>query len=103
MLSTMPRVTLPDGSVRIFDHPVTAAEVAADIGPRLAKDALGARINGTLSDLGTVIDADADIAIVTPTDRKGVPNPDALLLLRHSCAHVMAEAVQRLIPGVELV
>ena len=103
MLSTMPRVTLPDGSVRTFDHPVTAAEVAADIGPRLAKDALGARINNTLSDLGTLIDADVNLAIVTPTDRKGVPSPDALLLMRHSCAHVMAEAVQRVIPGIELV
>ncbi len=103
MLSTMPRVTLPDGSVRTFDHPVTAAQVAADIGPRLAKDALGARINDTLSDLATIIDADADLAIVTPTDRKGVANPDALLLMRHSCAHVMAEAVQRVIPGIELV
>ena len=91
----MPRVTLPDGSVRTFDGPVTAAAVAADIGPRLAKDALGARINGTLSDLSTVIDADAEIAIVTPTDRKGVAHPDALMLMRHSCAHVMAEAIQR--------
>ena len=99
----MPRVTLPDGSVRTFDRPVTAAEVAADIGPRLATDALGARIDGTLSDLCTIIDTDAELAIVTPTDREGVPNPDALLLMRHSCAHVMAEAVQRVIPGVELV
>jgi threonyl-tRNA synthetase len=99
----MPRVTLPDGSVRSFDRPVSAAEVAADIGPRLAKDALGVRIDGTLSDLSTVIDADVDLTIVTPTDRKGVPSPDALLLMRHSCAHVMAEAIQRVIPGVELV
>jgi threonyl-tRNA synthetase len=99
----MPRVTLPDGSVRSFDRPVTAAEVAADIGPRLAKDALGVRIDGTLSDLSTVIDADVELAIVTPTDRKGVPSPDALMLMRHSCAHVMAEAIQRVIPGVELV
>jgi len=99
----MPRVTLPDGSVRSFDRPVTAAEVAADIGPRLAKDALGVRIDGVLSDLSTVIDADVNLAIVTPTDRKGVPGPDALLLMRHSCAHVMAEAIQRVIRGVQLV
>ncbi len=99
----MPRITLPDGSVRTYDSPVTPGAVAADIGPRLAADALGARIDGTLSDLTTPIAADAAISIVTPTDRKGRPNPDALRLIRHSCAHVLAEAIQRVVPGIELV
>ncbi|MFB3137708.1 MAG: threonine--tRNA ligase [Phycisphaerales bacterium] len=99
----MPRITLPDGTVRDFDHPVTAAEVAAGIGPRLAKDALGARINGELRDLNSIITDDAEVSIVTPTRRDGEPDPDALSLIRHSCAHVMAEAFQRLAPGVQLV
>ena len=99
----MPRITLPDGTVRDFDHPVTAAEVAAGIGPRLAKDALGARINGELRDLSNIITDDAEVSIVTPTRRDGEPDPDALSLIRHSCAHVMAEAIQRVAPGVQLV
>ncbi|MCH8164349.1 MAG: threonine--tRNA ligase [Planctomycetes bacterium] len=99
----MPRITLPDGTVRDFDHPVAAAEVAAGIGPRLAKDALGARINGELCDLSSIITDDAELSIVTPTRRDGEPDPDALSLIRHSCAHVMAEAIQRLAPAVQLV
>ncbi|MCH8343067.1 MAG: threonine--tRNA ligase [Planctomycetes bacterium] len=99
----MPRITLPDGTVRDYDHPVTAAEVAAGIGPRLAKDALGARINGELRDLSSIITDDAEVSIVTSTRREGKLDPDALSLIRHSCAHVMAEAIQRLAPGVQLV
>ena len=100
----MPRITLPDGSVREFDQPVSAAEVAADIGAGLAKAAIGARINGVLSDLSTPIADDAEIAIVTAIDRKtGESSDDALKLIRHSCAHVMAEAIQRIVPGVQLV
>ncbi|MCZ6612567.1 MAG: threonine--tRNA ligase [Planctomycetota bacterium] len=99
----MPRITLPDGTVREFDHPIAAAEVAAGIGPRLAKDALGARINGELCDLSSIITDDAELSIVTPTRRDSQPDPDALSLIRHSCAHVMAEAIQRLSPGVQLV
>jgi threonyl-tRNA synthetase len=99
----MPRITLPDGSVQTFDQPVTAADIAARIGPRLAADALGARINGMLRDLGTVIERDAEISIITTADRDGEPDPDALWLIRHSCAHVMAEAIQRLVPQVQLV
>ena len=99
----MPRITLPDGSVRTYDHRVTAADVAADIGPGLARDALGARIDGSLSDLSTPIETDAEISIVTARNRSGETNPDALSLIRHSCAHVMAEAIQRTVPGVELV
>jgi len=99
----MPRITLPDGSVKSFDQPVTPADVAAGIGPRLARDAIGARINGIPHDLSTVIDHDADLEIITTTDVDGEPDPDALWLIRHSCAHVMAEAIQQLVPGVLLV
>jgi threonyl-tRNA synthetase len=99
----MPRIRLPDGSERGYDRAVSAARIAADIGPRLARDAIGARIDGVLADLSTEIDHDAAVSIVTCCGRDGEPEPDALLLLRHSCAHVMAEAIQRLFPGVELV
>ncbi|MCA9284361.1 MAG: threonine--tRNA ligase [Phycisphaerales bacterium] len=99
----MPRITLPDGSVREYPHPVTAAQVAVDIGPGLAKAALGAKIDGALSDLNALIDHDAKLAIVTPKTRDGKPDPDALFLIRHSAAHVMAEAIQRIVPEVQLV
>jgi threonyl-tRNA synthetase len=100
----MPRITLPDGSVREYDHPVTAAEVAADIGPGLAKAAIGATVDGDLQDLGAPIDRDASVSLVTPTERgTGESSPHALYLIRHSCAHVMAEAIQALFPEVQLV
>ncbi|MEO1271395.1 MAG: threonine--tRNA ligase [Myxococcota bacterium] len=99
----MPRITLPDGSVREFDQPVTAAEVAADIGPGLAKAALGARIDGELSDLSTTITHDAQLSLITAREHNGEIDPDALYLIRHSCAHVMAEAIQRIIPEAKLV
>jgi threonyl-tRNA synthetase len=100
----MPRITLPDGSVRPYDNPVSAAQVAADIGAGLAKAAIGAKIDGELSDLSRVIDHDAKLSIITAIDRKtGESSPDALSLIRHSAAHVMAEAIQRIIPGVQLV
>ena len=92
----MPVVTLPDGSQRSFDHPVTVAEVAADIGPGLAKAALAGRIDGELVDLSRVIDHDADVAIVTGRDE------EALELIRHDAAHVMAQAVQELYPGTQV-
>ncbi len=90
----MPTVTLPDGKTKSFDKPVTGLEVAASIGPRLAKDALGCRIDGELRDLSVVIDRDCAISIVTPKKRDGTVDPDALTLMRHSAAHVMAEAIQ---------
>jgi threonyl-tRNA synthetase len=92
-------ITLPDGSTKQFDAPVTAHEVAASIGSGLAKAAVGAKINGELADLHRPIDADAELAILTKP-RKGTAigdqDPDALYLLRHSAAHVMAEAIQRI-------
>ena len=99
----MPKITLPDGSTRQYDTPPTAAQVAADIGPGLAKAALGAKVNGQLCDLSTVIKDDALLALITPKTRDGQQDADALFLLRHSCAHVMAEAIQRLFPGTMLV
>ena len=92
----MVAITLPDGSKREFDKPVSGADVAADIGPGLAKAALAVRVGGEMKDLSTVIDADAEIAIVTAKDE------DALALLRHDCAHVMAEAVKELFPGTQV-
>ncbi len=100
---TMPRITLPDGSVKEFDHSVTAAEVAASIGPGLAKAAVGARVNGELVDLSAVIDNDAEISLITPKSRSGDVDPDALFLMRHSAAHVMAEAIQKFFPNAKLV
>ena len=99
----MPRITLPDGSERNYDGPTTPAQIAADIGPGLAKSALGAIIDGTLADLDTSIDADCTLALVTAKNREGGIDDDALFLLRHSAAHVMAEAITNLFPGVQLV
>lgn len=99
----MIRVTLPDGSVKEFAGAVTARQVAESIGPRLAQAAVGAKIDGELRDLSAVIDRDCRVAIVTEKTRDGRPDPDALYLLRHSAAHVMAEAIQRIVPGAQLV
>ncbi len=90
-------ITLPDGKTKSFPGPVTGLDVAKSIGPRLATDALGIKVNGELRDLGTSIDRDAAVAIVTPKKRDGSLDPDALFLIRHSAAHVMAEAIQDVI------
>lgn len=99
----MPRVTLPDGSIKEFPGPVSALQVAEAIGSRLAKAAVGAKIDGQLADLTATIDRDAHVAIVTEKTREGAHDPDALFLVRHSAAHVMAEAIQRIVPGAQLV
>ena len=99
----MPRVTLPDGSVKEFDGPVSAFDVAMTIGERLARAAVGAKINGELTDLSATIDSDCELSLITPKTRDGEPDPDALFLARHSAAHVMAEAIQRIVPGAKLV
>ena len=100
----MPRITLPDGSIKEFPAPVTAAEVAASIGAGLAKAAIGARVDGELRDLSARIERDAQVSIVTAKAKAGQPaDPDSLTLIRHSCAHLMAEAIQRLFSGVQLV
>ncbi len=92
----MVAITLPDGSVRHYDHPVTGGDIARDIGPGLAKSALAVRIDGQMKDLAAVVAADAQVAIVTHRD------PDALELLRHDAAHVMAEAVKELYPETQV-
>src|SRR5215510_13468237 len=92
----MVAITLPDGSVRRFDGPVAGADVAAAIGPGLAKAALAIRVDGALKDLSVPIERDAKIEIITRT------HPAALELLRHDCAHVLAEAVQELYPGTQI-
>ena len=92
----MVAISLPDGSVRAFDGLVTGLQVAEAIGPRLAKDALAVKVDGALKDLSVVIERDAAVEIVT----RG--HPDAMELLRHDCAHVMAEAVQELYPNTQV-
>jgi threonyl-tRNA synthetase len=93
----MPSITLPDGSVRSFDAPVRVHQVAASIGPGLAKAALAGRVDGRLVDTSSVIEQDATLAIITAKDEA-----DALELLRHDAAHVMAQAVQELYPGTQV-
>jgi threonyl-tRNA synthetase len=92
----MVAITLPDGSVKDFERSVTGAELAAAIGPGLARAALAVKIDGTLRDLASAIEQDARVEIVT------AKSPDALTLIRHDAAHVMAEAVQELFPGTQV-
>ena len=92
----MINLSLPDGSVRSFDKPVTGAEFAASIGPGLAKAALAVKVDGEMRDLARPIERDAKVAIVTARDA------DALELLRHDAAHVLAQAVQELYPGTQI-
>jgi len=96
-------ITLPDGNRLEFAHPGSCAEIAGTVGPGLAQSALGARVNGTLCDLSTEICEDAEVKLITARKGEKEPDPDALYLVRHSCAHVMAEAIQRIIPGALLV
>ncbi|MGQ5702782.1 threonine--tRNA ligase [Sandaracinobacteroides sp. A072] len=96
-MSELVRLTLPDGSVREVAAGTTAGDVARAIGPGLAKAALAARLDGELVDLERPITADAALAIVTAKDEA-----DALELVRHDFAHVLAEAVQALFPGTQI-
>ncbi len=90
----MPTITLPDGKTKSFDKPVTGLEVAASIGSGLAKAALAVKVDGELRDLSHAIDRDVNIAIVTAPKAGQAASSDALYLIRHSAAHVMAEAIQ---------
>ncbi|WP_443645300.1 threonine--tRNA ligase [Candidatus Ponderosibacter sp. Uisw_141_02] len=92
----MPNITLPDGSQRSYDQPVTPAAIAADIGPGLAKAALLAVVDDAEWDLTRPIENDARLSLVTAKDEQ------ALALLRHDCAHVMAEAVLELFPETQV-
>ncbi len=92
----MPIITLPDGSQRAFDRPVSVGDVAAAIGPGLARAALAGRLNDQLVDTSYLIDQDARLAIITPKD------PAGLEIIRHSTAHLLAQAVQSLYPDAQV-
>jgi len=93
----MVAITLPDGKVRQYDHPVTGLDVAKDIGPGLAKAALAITIDGEMKDLATLIERDVNLSIITAKSGQ-----EALELLRHDAAHVMAEAVKELYPETQV-
>ena len=92
----MPKVTLPDGSSRDYPQAISIFDVASDIGPGLAKAALAGKVDGELVDTSFIIKKDAELAIVTSK------NDEALELIRHDAAHVMAQAVQELFPGTQV-
>ncbi|MES3006191.1 MAG: threonine--tRNA ligase [Pseudomonadota bacterium] len=92
----MPSVRLPDGSSRSFESPLSVADVAASIGAGLARAALAGRVNDVLVDTSFVIEQDCELAIITDRDA------DGLDIIRHSCAHLMAQAVQRLFPEAQV-
>ena len=96
-MSQMIRVTLPDGSAREVARGTTPAQIAADIGPGLAKAALAAKVDGEVRDIMRPLEVDTNLALVTSRDEA-----DALELARHDYAHVLAEAVQNLFPGTQI-
>ncbi|MFM1688170.1 threonine--tRNA ligase [Aeromonas salmonicida] len=92
----MPIITLPDGSQRQFAHSVSVMDVAADIGPGLAKACIAGRVNGELVDACELIEADASLAIITAKDEEGLD------ILRHSCAHLLGHAIKQLWPQTKM-
>ncbi|MEL6999837.1 MAG: TGS domain-containing protein, partial [Pseudomonadota bacterium] len=96
-MSAQIKVTLPDGAVREFATGTTGAQVAADISKSLAKQALACRIDGVFSDLSIPLEQDVALAIIT-----GKNDAEALELIRHDCAHIMARAVQEIWPDVKV-
>ena len=92
----MPVITLPDGSQRSFDNPVSVFDVAADIGPGLAKATIGGRVNGKRVDAHDIIEADAELTIFTTKDADGIE------IIRHSCAHLVGHAVKQLWPEAKM-
>lgn len=93
----MPIITLPDGSQRTFEHPVSILEVAQSIGAGLAKATVAGRVNGRLLDATDLITSDATLSIITPKDPEGVE------IIRHSCAHLVGHAVKQLFPEAKMV
>ena len=89
-------ITLPDGSQRQFDHPVSIHDVAADIGAGLARAALAGKVNGKLVDTNHVIEDDAELAIITERDEEGLD------IIRHSTSHLLAQAVKQLYPDAQV-
>ncbi|MFQ3282807.1 TGS domain-containing protein, partial [Reinekea sp.] len=92
----MPVITLPDGSKREFDQPVSIMQIAEDIGPGLARNTLAGRINGERVDACDMVTEDADIQIITPKD------DDGLEIIRHSCAHLVGHAIKQLYPEAKM-
>jgi threonyl-tRNA synthetase len=92
----MPVITLPDGSQRSFDNPVSILDVANDIGPGLAKATIAGKINGELADAVDMINDDASLQIITARDEEG------LEIIRHSCAHLIGHAIKQLYPDVKM-
>lgn len=92
----MPIVTLPDGSQKTFDEPITVMQLAESIGPGLAKACIAGKIDGALVDAADTIDHDAKVAIVTARD------PEGLVIIRHSCAHLIGHAVKQLYPEAKM-
>ncbi|MDA3921217.1 MAG: threonine--tRNA ligase [Salinisphaera sp.] len=92
----MPAITLPDGTVKAFDHAVTGMQIAESIGAGLAKATLAARIDGQLADASVAIDHDAEVALITSRDREGVD------IIRHSCAHLLGQALKTMYPDVKM-
>ena len=92
----MPVITLPDGSKRQFDKPVSVYDVAADIGPGLAKATIAGRVNGERVDAHDLIADDAELVIFTAKDE------DGLEIIRHSCAHLLGHAIKQMWPDVKM-
>ncbi|KOT13236.1 threonine--tRNA ligase [Haemophilus parainfluenzae] len=92
----MPIITLPDGSKREFDRPVSVLEVAQDIGAGLAKATIAGRVNGERRDASDIINEDANLEIITAKDE------DGLEIIRHSCAHLLGHAIKQLFPDVKM-
>src|ERR1051325_9282541 len=98
LVTLMLKVKLPDGSVREYGKRVRAADVAADIGPGLAKATLAAEVDGKVVGASTLLPSEGEVQLRLLTRK----DPQAMAVMRHSCAHVMARAVMRLFPGVQL-
>ena len=92
----MPQVTLPDGSNRQFDHPISVFDIASDIGSGLAKAAIGGKVDGKMVDTAYLIEKDVELSIITPT------SPEGLEIIRHSTAHLLAQAVKQLFPAAQV-
>ena len=92
----MPVITLPDGSQRQFDNPVSILDVANDIGPGLAKATIAGAIDDTLMDASDMIVNDANLRIITARDNEGIE------IIRHSCAHLLGHAIKQLWPNVKM-
>src|SRR3990172_7072420 len=92
----MPNITLPDGSKKHFESPVTVHQVAESIGAGLARAALAGKVDGVLVDTSYILDKDAQLAIVTDKD------PEGLEVIRHSAAHLLAQAVKQIFPSAQV-